>query len=712
MPTPSKALIQPQAQDAFSVEKTMIGGVTLLTMQGTLNQAFEGRKIAEAVRTKNVVVDMRKVRRFASWGMSEWMDFLRTNGERELYLVECSTYAVSQMNLVTGLLGHGRLVSFYASFRCTTCGREIETLFVVPRDRDTIRELPGSHQECPSCGGQAGLEEYPAAFFETIAARPPFDIDDEVLAFFQSHFKYELPPDLTRFRARRRVHNGYTYLRLTGSMALLPPEPLAAVSEGAAVVDLAGVIFSPAEMEPWRAYLGAVLPKVTSLQLMNCPSGFLAAGVSISDLQDKLKVRTFTLQYECLRCNMSVPVLVDVAEHLEQLVAGEAPPAQCPSCQSTLVAVPSAGQSMLMRALPARDRDPALDKLLEKVRGEPAEKLENCLAPGRKQAGGGPGRGVYLAVGLSALVVGALAAVALGLWKMRGEPGTGDGSGSGSGSGAVAVTPQPQQPQSQFTRPDWILSDVPSSAYCHEIINRLMCVGVSTYRPTRDDGVAEANDAVLEELVSTLGLKITDPYFRDNVLPGFSTVRAKALSALQAADSDRTSKAYADAAEVVRKARRRVTELLQASGGAAVPSQRSDWYWEEYAGEKGRANETLVFVRYDVTFDAMKALLDKYSASTTVLGGTAMTAFPAVAWQDAELVGGALVTKAGRPLAGAGVTAPSVISAVGDQRVVDAPGLAKRIEEWKQQGSGDLKLTVKTGDAAARTVEIPRQRLR
>jgi hypothetical protein len=52
-----------------------------------------------------------------------------------------------------------------------------------------------------------------------------------------------------------------------------------------------------------------------------------------------------------------------------------------------------------------------------------------------------------------------------------------------------------------------------------------------------------------------------------------------------------------------------------------------------------------------------------------------------------------------------------VISAVGEQRVVDAPGLVRRLDEWKQ-GSGDLKLTVKTPDAAPRPVEIPRQRLR
>jgi hypothetical protein len=299
------------------------------------------------------------------------------------------------------------------------------------------------------------------------------------------------------------------------------------------------------------------------------------------------------------------------------------------------------------------------------------------------------------------LILGGLAAVALGLWKQRGEP-----IAAAGGQGAV-VAPRPAPPT--FERPAWIMSDVPSSAYCHDMINRLMCIGVSSYRPTRDEAVAEASDAALEELVSAVGLKISDPVFREAIITGYAGARAKALSALQAAELDQTSAAYAAADDVVTKARKRVVEVLHASGGAAVPSQRSDWYWEEYAAKKG-GTEALVFVRYDVTLDAIKALVDKYSAATPVNGSTAMTAFPALAWQYADFTGGALLTKVGHPFADAGVAAQSVVMKVGDQRVGDAIGFARRFEEWRQQAEGDLALTVKTGDAPARTVEIRRPR--
>jgi hypothetical protein len=707
-PTASKALPPTHPQDRFSVQKTTSGGITFLTLHGTLNEAFEGRKIAESVRTKKLVVSMRDVRRFASWGMSEWMDFLRITADRDLYLVECSTYSLSQINLVTGLLGHGKLVSFYAAYRCGSCSEERDTLFIVPRDRERLPELPGSYQECTTCAGRARLEEYPAAFFDKIAERPLFDIDDEVLAFLRSHFGYDLAPDLTRFRAFRRFHNGYTYLRLSGDIARLPSDVLTAASEGTTVIDLAGIVFDPAQVSEWRTYVQGALYKLKSLQLLNCPPWFLESAISPEDLRDKLKIRTFALSYDCLQCETRTAYMVDVAENLEQLVAGVAPAVACPVCQSSLVPVLSAEQLALMRFLPARDRDPALDKLLAAAQREPPEKLENCLAPQParpQEVPGGPRRLLYVALALAVLLIGSLTAVVVTLWKRGGElPPAG-----GLPTPAADIAAK-SQGSATPERPEWIVSVVPLSAYCHDLINRLMCVGVSSYRRARDEAVAEANDAALEELVSAVGLKISEPFFRETIVGGYSAVRSKALSVLQATELERAAAPNAAAAAAVAKARKRVGELLHASGGAAVPAQRTDWYWEEYAAQKGGGTEFLVFIRYDVPLDAIKALVEKYSANTSILGSTAITAFPALAWQFPDFITGAMLTKVGSPLAGTGIAPQSVITAVGEQRVNDAASLAKRIQEWKQ-GSGPLKLMVKTGDAAEKVIEIPRQRV-
>ena len=692
-------ITQPAPGTQFKIARTTSGGITFLAMHGILDENFEGQKVASQVRTKKLVVSLHEVRRFASWGMAEWMNFLRAAAEYDLYLVECSTYAVNQINLVTGLLGHGKLVSFYLPYRCGSCGEEFETLMLVPRDRAAIRDLADSERACATCGGSARVDKYPATMCAALAERAVFDIDDEVIGFLRDQLKYELAPDVTRFRAYRRVIKGNVYLRLTGNIAALPVETLARASEGTTVVDLSGVIFDPQDVTQWRSYVKTALASVGSLQLLDCPAGFLERGVRAEDLETKLKVRTFALEYLCPSCNTVGSAMVDVAEHLEQLTEGMVPSAYCPTCQAGLVA--RTADSALLRRLPAREHDAALDAFLAKARSAPAAKLEDCLAarPARPAApGGGVPRAVYVGSAVAALTVAGLA-IGLFVWKQRGE------AAAAAPSMAPATAAAPPAPA--YQRPDWIMSDVPSSAFCQDMINRLTCVGVSPYRRTKEEAVSDANDAALEELVNAIGLKISEPLLRDSVLPGCSDARAKALSALQAVDTDRTSAGYAAADDVVRKARRRVVEAFRASGGAAVPARRSDWYWEEYAIGKSAGTEFLVFVRYDVSLDAVKALVERYSAPTAAAGASVVTAFPGLAWQYADFTGGAMVSKPGGPLAAPGFAAQHLITAVGDQHIVDGPGLAKRLDDWKP-GSGALALTVRAGTAAPQTVELKR----
>jgi hypothetical protein len=687
----------------FRIDRTASGGVTCLAMHGILDESFEGKKVAASVRTKKLVVSLRGVRRFASWGMAEWMNFLRTAAEHDLYLVECSTYAVHQMNLVTGLLGHGKLVSFYLPYRCSKCSEEFETLLVVPRDRAAIQDLAHSERACATCGGQARIEKYPANMREALSQHVVFDMDDEVVAFLRDQLKYELTPDTTRFRAYRRAGKGSVYLRLTGNIAALPVEPLVQASEGTTVVDLANITFDPVELTQWRTYVRTALPAVSSLQLLDCPAGFLERAVEPSDLEGKLKVRTFALPYLCSSCNAVERAMVNVAEYLEQLTEGIVPAALCPICKSGLVA--QIEDAALLRRLPAREHDAELDAFLVKARGLPAGKLEDCLATRSAKhdaaaAAARRWRWVYLGSALAVLAAIGGLAVAFFLWKQAAEA----VPAPPAAAPATAVAPPPAP---AFQRPDWITSGVPSSSFCEDLTNRLVCVGISPYRRTKEEAVNDADDAALDELVNAIGLKISDPRLRDSVLPGYSEARAKALSALQAVDTDRASADYAAADDVVRKARKRVAEVLRVSGGAGAPPRRSDWYWEAYSLEKGSGIEFLGFVRYDVSSDAVKSLVETYSVATQIDGAAVVTAFPGLAWEYPDFAGGAQLRKMGGPLAGSGVAAQALITAVGDQPVRDAAGLARRLEEWKP-ASGSLSLTVKTGSAPAQVIKLSR----
>lgn len=677
-------------QESYWNDKTTVGGITQITMHGTLNDAFEGRKLAASIKSRKILVHMNDVPRLASWGMSEWMDFLRVTADCDVYIIECSPYAMSQLALITGLLGHAKLVSFYASYQCSRCNEQMQTRFIVPRDRAIIPDIPKSYQDCPTCGGRAALEEYPAAFFDTIAARPAFDIDDEVLAYMRSKLQYDLSPDLTRFRAYRKVNKGYTYLRITGNIAAMPPDVVARACTGTVVADLQALVVDPAGAGKWHDLVTAASPNVQSLQLVEAPAGFLETVLTPDELRGKVKVRSFVVPLACGVCETVTPMLVDVAAHLEELALGQIPAGRCSSCRATVSPAISESLERVLRALPARDRDVALDAFLAKSKQEPNESLENCLAVQAAAAPQGK-RSALVGGAIGLLVLGVIGGVGLVVYqqlKKDKEPTA--GSGTGPGTGAVAGGGSAQQmvaipdPPQQFTRPDWITSDVPGSGYCHDMVNRLVCVGVSTYRTSRDEGVGEANDAALDELVNTIGLKVTQPFFRDNVESEYGAARRKGLGALQTAVQNRTADAkaladYTATSESVRATRKQVVAALQASGGAAVPTQRADWYWEEYANDGHAGTEFLAFVRYDISGDNLKALVDKYSAVTPAGDATVMTAFPALAWSRPGFTGGAAIVTSTNRLAKAGVAVRDVITAVDDKHVDDAGAFARAI---------------------------------
>jgi hypothetical protein len=69
---------------------------------------------------------------------------------------------------------------------------------------------------------------------------------------------------------------------------------------------------------------------------------------------------------------------------------------------------------------------------------------------------------------------------------------------------------------------------------------------------------------------------------------------------------------------------------------------------------------------------------------TAFRGSTLMTGFPALAWQYPQFAGGVVVTKSARTLARAGIGADQLITALGEQRVVDAGLFARRFDELAQ----------------------------
>src|SRR5262245_43622284 len=64
-------------------------------------------------------LNLRHVKRMNSHGVRSWLDNIRKMpGSATLELIECSPAMIDQVNLVAGLLGRGRVVSFYVPMHC------------------------------------------------------------------------------------------------------------------------------------------------------------------------------------------------------------------------------------------------------------------------------------------------------------------------------------------------------------------------------------------------------------------------------------------------------------------------------------------------------------------------------------------------------------------------------------------------------------------
>jgi hypothetical protein len=226
-----------------------------------------------------------------------------------------------------------------------------------------------------------------------------------------------------------------------------------------------------------------------------------------------------------------------------------------------------------------------------------------------------------------------------------------------------------------------------------------VCVGVSSFTPSKEDGRTEGWYTALEALTNSIGLKIDDPLFGKRVRRAYTDSRQVAIAAIQTEDASEQAQTK------VRDARRNVGEALVRSGGNAVPSQMADWYWEEYESRSHPGmSEFLVFVRIDVSPEASHALVKRYNVTVETLGAHALTTFPAMGWRYPEAAEGALIISVGPGvLQKLGLAEGDLVTRVRGQPVRDAEDFVAKVEAdyaSRKNNAGKMNMVVTKVDGA------------
>src|SRR6478752_5910392 len=146
----------PGAKQKLRIDKFSDGGITCLKLAGTIDEQFDGKKIAGSFKGGILVLDLAEIERISSFGIREWVDFVGGISARasSLWFVECAPKVIDQFNMVANFGSTGNLVSFYAPYRCDYCDDDRRRLVQVAADWELLKTAKLPERTCESCGNQ------------------------------------------------------------------------------------------------------------------------------------------------------------------------------------------------------------------------------------------------------------------------------------------------------------------------------------------------------------------------------------------------------------------------------------------------------------------------------------------------------------------------------------------------------------------------------
>ena len=116
-----------------------VGKFSYVTMQGRVNEGFDGEALGQQLRGNAVIFDLAEVDRITSFGVRGWLRMLQTANLGEAYFVRCSESVVNQITMIHNFCGPARVHSLVAPYLCASCGAEFGVVYDAVRDATVLR---------------------------------------------------------------------------------------------------------------------------------------------------------------------------------------------------------------------------------------------------------------------------------------------------------------------------------------------------------------------------------------------------------------------------------------------------------------------------------------------------------------------------------------------------------------------------------------------
>jgi hypothetical protein len=693
----------PGAKQKLRIDKFSDGGITCLKLAGTIDEQFDGKKIAAGVKGGTLVLDLADIERISSFGIREWVDFITgiSGKVTSLWFVECAPKVVDQFNMVANFGGNGSLVSFYAPYRCDYCDDDRRRLVQVAQDWEQLKTGKLPERTCESCGNQEYFDEDPLTFFSFLQSHPPTEVPADVAAFLASKLNYAVADGARKLKIEKQIDGRATFLKLSGDLdGAFPTNKLAEGLEGDVMFDLSAIgKIDPAGAAEWRQLMAQIAAPVDRILLVGCPTAFVERLTKTEDLASKGIVLTFSMPYSCPTCRSTSAREIDVAQHYDVLKFATPPELKCADCGGPTTC---AASEPLLAHLPSLPKPDVPDELKKQLKHFQEEALKKALAA--KSTGAAPAMPMMMTQSghVAALPTGRFSwttvLVAVGIVVvMAGGYIVVQGIKNKNKAGTEGAEVQATLETSSPTKPGWV-----DNTFFREA-DRLLFVGHSTLVGDKAEGFNEAENGALEEVANQIGLSIRDPQWIDYVRQQFEGHRAKAIGDLEKATVSADAAELERARRATREGRKRVAESLRKTSGGLAPTERNDVYWEKVQTTGGI--KYLVSIRYAVPKPTFEKLVESYGTPETAMGAKAVSYFPSLGWRY-EQTEGAVVVKVANDsnLRFAGIQEADLVLAGMDRVVHDARSWKRVLEEESAAltiKGGTLVLKVKRGDAPA-----------
>jgi anti-anti-sigma regulatory factor len=531
----------------LKITKVVEGDIMCLRLVGTIDEDFNGEEVAEQTKG-TLILDLGEVRRISSFGIREWVDFIRAAEKKahSIYFIECSPKILDQFNMVANFGGSGKILSFYAPYRCDYCDDDRRRLVQVDESYELIKNLNLPDVPCESCGNPEYFDEDPEAFFTHLQTQEKVEADAAVANFLADKLDYRVSDAARRLRVDKIVEKEGTFIRLAGDLDInFPREKLAEGLEGDVVVDLSAVgrVDDDGARE-WMNFVRSVPAETAKLYLRDCQPGFVENAFTQEGLAGKVEVVSFFMPFKCPSCSTTAAQRVEVAEHYDVLKFATSPEFECSECQTMAPSIaseeflaclgnlisPEARKELLEFA------EEAYEKLLKPAGGAAAPVMTLPVAPA--PAAGKTMGLAFIAAVLGALVVGG-GLVGFYIYQRVQQDNKPKPVVFDEGGRFLSESPRGKPPWFKELQKKLVESQnkpaLLDAAYVQRVGDRLFFIGYSYSMADKIQSDANARKAAFSMLVQYMATSVKDEHWRNTVVSQITAERSKILANLRAA---------------------------------------------------------------------------------------------------------------------------------------------------------------------------------